>query len=46
MANYICTFRTNYFKVKDDKKFEEFMSHVYADVIIKNTAQNYCLERR
>ena len=31
MANYICTFRTNYFKVKDDKKFEEFMTHVYAE---------------
>ena len=31
MANYMCTFRTNYFKVKDDKKFEEFMTHVYAE---------------
>ena len=31
MANYNCTFRTNYFKVKDDKKFEEFMTHVYAE---------------
>lgn len=31
MANYNCTFRTNYFKGKDDKKFEEFMTHVYAE---------------
>ena len=31
MANYNCTFRTNYFKVKDNKKFEEFMTHVYAE---------------
>ena len=31
MANYNCTFRTNYFKVKDNEKFEEFMAHVYAE---------------
>ena len=31
MANYNCTFRTNYFKVKDNEKFEEFMTHVYAE---------------
>lgn len=31
MANYNCTIRTNYFHVKDNKKFEEFMSHVYGD---------------
>ena len=28
MANYCCTIRTNYFTVKDNEKFEEFMSHV------------------
>ena len=31
MANYNCTIRTNYFHVKDNKKFEEFMSHVYGE---------------
>lgn len=28
MANYCCTTRTNYFKVKDGHEFEKFMSHV------------------
>lgn len=31
MANYNCTIRTNYFHVKDNKKFEEFMSNVYGE---------------
>lgn len=31
MANYCCTYRTNYFKVKDNEKFKEFMTHVYAE---------------
>ena len=35
MANYNCTIRTNYFHVKDNKKFEEFMSHVYIDFRIR-----------
>lgn len=29
MANYNCTIRTNYFRVKDADKFKEFMSDVY-----------------
>lgn len=28
MANYVCTLRTNYFHVKDEGKFREFMSHI------------------
>lgn len=31
MANYTCAIRTNYFKVKDNEKFEEFMSHIYGE---------------
>ena len=31
MANYCCAYRTNYFKVKDNEKFKEFMTHVYAE---------------
>lgn len=31
MANYNCTIRTNYFHVKDNEKFEEFMTHVYGE---------------
>ena len=31
MANYCCVYRTNYFKVKDNEKFKEFMTHVYAE---------------
>lgn len=31
MANYCCVYRTNYFKVKDNGKFKEFMTHVYAE---------------
>lgn len=31
MANYESTFRTNYFRVKDAKEFEEFMGHVQAE---------------
>lgn len=31
MANYNCTIRTNYFHVKDNDKFEEFMTHVYGE---------------
>lgn len=31
MANYLCTIRTNYFHVKDNESFEEFMTHVYAE---------------
>lgn len=31
MANYNCTIRTNYFHVNDNKKFEEFMTHVYGE---------------
>lgn len=31
MANYSCAIRTNYFHVKDNEAFEEFMSHVYAE---------------
>lgn len=31
MANYSCTIRTNYFHVKDNEKFEEFMAHVYGE---------------
>ena len=31
MANYNCTIRTNYFHVKDNAKFEEFMTHVYGE---------------
>lgn len=30
MANYNCTIRTNYFRVKDADKFKEFMSTVYS----------------
>lgn len=29
MANYTCTIRTNYFRVKDADKFKTFMSDVY-----------------
>lgn len=29
MANYVCTIRTNYFRVKDPGAFREFMTHVY-----------------
>lgn len=29
MANYNCAIRSNYFKVKDDSEFEEFMGKVY-----------------
>lgn len=29
MANYCCAIRTNYFHVKNDAKFREFMSQVY-----------------
>ncbi len=28
MANYYASIRTNYFRVKDEKKFREFMAHV------------------
>ena len=31
MATYCCAYRTNYFKVKDNEKFKEFMTHVYAE---------------
>lgn len=31
MANYECAVRTNYFRVKDEEKFLEVMSHVYAN---------------
>ena len=31
MSNYNCTIRTNYFHVKDNEKFEEFMSHIYGE---------------
>ena len=31
MANYCCAYRTNYFKVKYNEKFKEFMTHVYAE---------------
>ena len=31
MANYCFAYRTNYFKVKDNEKFKEFMTHVYAE---------------
>ena len=31
MANYNCTIRTNYFHVKDNEQFEEFMTHVYGE---------------
>lgn len=31
MANYCCTIRTNYFRVKDPDAFREFMSRVYGD---------------
>lgn len=31
MANYNCIIRTNYFHVKDNEKFEEFMTHVYGE---------------
>lgn len=30
MANYTCTIRTNYFRVKDADKFKTFMSDVYS----------------
>lgn len=30
MANYNCTIRTNYFRVKDADKFKAFMSDVYS----------------
>ena len=29
MANYCCAIRSNYFRVKDEEKFRELMSHVY-----------------
>ena len=29
MANYSCTIRTNYFRVKDEDSFRELMSRVY-----------------
>ena len=31
MATYCCAYRTNYFKVKNNEKFKEFMTHVYAE---------------
>lgn len=31
MANYYCTIRTNYFKVKDEQMFLDYMSEVCAD---------------
>lgn len=31
MANYVCTIRTNYFRVKDAKKFEEIMENVASE---------------
>ena len=30
MANYCCTVRTNYFRVKDEDKFKELMSRAHA----------------
>ncbi len=29
MANYLCSVRTNYFRVKDEEAFREFMGRVY-----------------
>ena len=31
MSNYCCTIRTNYFRVKDDEAFREFMGRVQGD---------------
>lgn len=31
MANYCCAVRTNYFRVKDEDKFTEFMNNVVAE---------------
>ena len=31
MANYCCAVRTNYFRVKDEDKFTEFMNNVVGD---------------